>query len=120
MIEARRWRVASIQPGWRRSIMSNLRNRWVLGRALVSTLAFAVSVGVLSLWETEGGIVLSAGADTSAPEFAYSGDTGPGFWGETPGWETCAGTSRTQRQSPIDIDRVVVDRHLGALQLRLH
>ena len=99
--------------------MGDLRNRWVFSRALVSTLAFAVSVGVLSLWEGRG-TVLSAGANTSAPEFAYSGDNGPGFWAETPGWEACAGTSRTQRQSPIDIDHLVFDRHLGPLQLRLH
>ncbi len=54
------------------------------------------------------------------PEFAYSGDNGPGFWGETPGWEACAGTGGTQRQSPIDIGHVVFDRHLGPLQLQLH
>ena len=100
--------------------MSNLRNRWVFGRAIVGTLACAVSVGLLSLWETGRGTVLSAGADTTAPQFAYSGDNGPGFWGETPGWEACAGTSRTQRQSPIDIDNIVFDRHLGPLPLRLH
>ena len=59
------------------------------------------------LWETGRRTVLSAGADTSAPEFAYSGDNGPGFWGETPGREACAGTARTRRQSPIDIDHIV-------------
>jgi carbonic anhydrase len=100
--------------------MGLLRNRRVFGRALVSTLAFAVSVGLLALWETGRGTVLSAGTDTSAPEFAYSGDNEPGFWGETPGWEACAGTARTQRQSPIDIDHIIFDRHLGPLQLRLH
>jgi hypothetical protein len=57
--------------------MGILRNRRVFGRALVSTLAFAVSVGLLALWETGRGTVLSASADTSAPEFAYSGDNGP-------------------------------------------
>jgi hypothetical protein len=61
--------------------MGIVRNRWVFGRALVSTLAFAVSVGLLALWETGRGTVLSAGADARAPEFAYSGDNGPGFWG---------------------------------------
>ena len=75
--------------------MGILRNRLVFGRALVSTLACAISVGLLALGETGHGTVLSAGADTSAPEFAYSGDHGPGFWGETSGWEACAGTSRT-------------------------
>ena len=100
--------------------MAILRNRWVSGRALASTLALAVSVGLLAMWEIGRGTVLSARADTSAPEFGYSGDNGPGFWGETPGWEACAGTSRTERQSPIDIDHAVVDRHLRALPLRLH
>ena len=100
--------------------MGTVRNRLVFGRALVSTLAFAVSVGLLALWETGRGPVLSAGADSSAPEFAYSGDNGPGFWGGTPGWEACGGTSRTQRQSPIDIDHAVLDRRLGPLDLQLH
>ncbi len=84
-----------------------LRNRRVFGPALAGALAFAVCAG------------LAAGADTGAPEFAYSGDNGPGFWGATPGWEACAGTSRTQRQSPIDVNHVVFDRRLGPLQLRL-
>jgi hypothetical protein len=74
--------------------MGILRNRPAFGRTFASTLAFAVSVGLLALWETGRGTVLSARANT-APEFAYSGDNGPGFWGETPGWEACAGTSRT-------------------------
>src|SRR4030095_727564 len=110
-----------VSPVWaEKEHMGIVRNRWVFGRALVSTLAFAVSVGLLALWETGRGTVLSAGADTGAPEFAYSGDNGPGFWGGTPGWEACAGTSRTQRQSPIDIDHIVCDRHLGPLALLLH
>ena len=71
-------------------------------RALACALAFGLS------------------ADTGAPEFAYSGDHGPGFWGETPGQEACAGTATTERQSPINIDRIVVDRRLGRLPLRLH
>ena len=99
--------------------MAILRNRRILGRALVSTLACAVCVGLLARWETGRGAVLSADGATSAPEFAYSGDNGPGFWGETAGWQACSGTSRTERQSPIDIDHIVFDRHLGPLQLRL-
>jgi carbonic anhydrase len=99
-----------------RSIMGIVRNR--RGPALVSALVCALSVGLLGLWETGPGTVLSAGADT-APEFAYSGDEGPGFWGSTPGWEACAGTAPTQRQSPIDLDHIVFDRHLGRLPLRL-
>jgi carbonic anhydrase len=84
-----------------------LRNRRVFGPALAGAFAFAVCTG------------LAAGADTGAPEFAYSGDNGPGFWGATPGWEACAATSRTERQSPIDVNHVVFDRRLGPLQLRL-
>jgi carbonic anhydrase len=99
--------------------MGILRNRRVFGRALVRTLACAVWVGLLALSETGRGTVVSVGAETSAPEFAYSGDTGPGFWGGAPGWEACAGLSLTQRQSPIDIDHIIVDRHLGPLLLRL-
>jgi len=99
--------------------MGILRNRRVFGRALVRTLACAVWVGLLALSETGRGTVVSVGAETSAPEFAYSGDTGPGFWGGVPGWEACAGLSLTQRQSPIDIDHIIVDRHLGPLLLRL-
>jgi hypothetical protein len=91
--------------------MGILRNRRVFGRALVRTLACAVWVGLLALSETGRGTVVSVGAETSAPEFAYSGDTGPGFWGGVPGWEACAGLSLTQRQSPIDIDHIIVDRH---------
>jgi carbonic anhydrase len=78
-----------------------------------------VSVAPLALWGTSRETVLSAGADAGAPEFAYSGDNGPGFWGETPGWEACAGIPHTQRQSPIDIDHIVFDRRLGPLPLRL-
>jgi len=100
--------------------MGILRNRRIVGRALVSTLACTVSVALLALAATSHGATLSAGADTSTPEFAYSGDNGPGFWGEIPGWEACAGTARTSRQSPIDIDHVIFDRHLGRLPLRLH
>ena len=100
--------------------MGILRNRRVFGRALVGTLAFAVSVGLLVAVGNGSRNGPVCGRRYRAPEFAYSGDNGPGFWGETPGWEACAGTSRTQRQSPIDIDHVVFDRHLGPLQLQLH
>ena len=83
--------------------MFTLRNRRIFGPALAGALAFAVCAG------------LAAGAETGAPEFAYSGDNGPGFWRETPGWEACAGTSRTQRQSPIDVNHVVFDRRLATV-----
>jgi carbonic anhydrase len=48
--------------------------------------------------------------------FSYSGDTGPGFWDETS--SACAATS-TSRQSPIDIDKVAVDRSLTPLDADL-
>jgi len=93
-------------------------HRWQeSSRALGRTLAVALCAGLLAFGIIGRGMVL---ADTGAPEFAYSGDNGPGFWHETPGWEACAGTSRTQRQSPIDINDVVFDRHLAPLQLLLH
>ena len=93
-------------------------HRWQeSSRALGRTLAVALCAGLLAFGITGRGMVL---ADTGAPEFAYSGDNGPGFWHETPGWEACAGTSRTQRQSPIDINDIVFDRHLAPLQLLLH
>jgi carbonic anhydrase len=66
------------------------------------------------------GIALGGVALARADEFAYSGDKGPGFWGETPGWEACAATAPTQRQSPIDIAHVVADHHLHALEVELH
>lgn len=55
----------------------------------------------------------------SAAEFEYSGDLGPGFWGETPGWEACAGEGAGARQSPVDINRVIVDPKLRPLNLDL-
>jgi carbonic anhydrase len=67
-----------------------------------------------------GGIAIAGFATARADEFGYSGDNGPGFWGKTPGWEACAGTASTERQSPIDIDHVVADPHLRALQASLH
>jgi carbonic anhydrase len=92
-------------------------------RASVRTLAAAsaVSIAIMWLWGA-GHAAVAAGstAEPSAPEFAYSGDSGPGFWGETPGWEACAGTAVATRQSPIDIDHVVVDRRLAPLRLQLH
>lgn len=54
-----------------------------------------------------------------ASEFEYSGDTGPGFWGETPGWEACGATSETARQTPIDIRRARPSPRLKPLDLRI-
>jgi len=85
-------------------IMSLERERTPRYRAL------ALAVGV---------IALAGSGSAVAQEFGYSGDDGPGFWAETPGWEACAGTAATERQSPIAIDHVVADPHLRALQLDL-
>jgi carbonic anhydrase len=48
--------------------------------------------------------------------FSYTGDTGPGFWDEIN--SACATTS-TSRQSPIDINKVAVDRSLTSLDAEL-
>ena len=62
--------------------------------------------------------LLSAAGTAGAGGFEYSGDTGPGFWGETSGWEACSGTADTTRQSPININkRVTVDESLAPLEL---
>jgi carbonic anhydrase len=67
------------------------------------------------------GCFVIAGATASAqssPEFSYSGDEGPGFWGElSPDWENC---STNMRPSPINIERAERDRTLGPLSLDLH
>ena len=58
------------------------------------------------------------GTAVRAQEFSYSGDEGPGFWGElTEEWENCA---TDMRQSPIDIDKARQDATLRPLSLKLH
>ena len=57
--------------------------------------------------------VPAAGQVIAAGDFAYTGDKGPGFWGEIS--PACAPTS--VRQSPIDIDRVVMDAKLDPLHV---
>jgi len=55
---------------------------------------------------------------SNTPTFSYSGDNGPGFWGQLdPAWEACAGGSG--RQSPIDITNVQIDPRLKALDITL-
>jgi carbonic anhydrase len=54
---------------------------------------------------------------TVGPNFSYSGDTGPGFWGEI---SPACGTAPFARQSPVDIRRVVEDPTLGPLDLILN
>jgi carbonic anhydrase len=61
-----------------------------------------------------------AAAATRADDIAYSGDHGPGFWKETPGWETCGRTTEPgARQTPVDIRDATPDRHLKKLDLHL-
>ena len=50
----------------------------------------------------------------AASDFAYTGDKGPGFWGETS--PACAPTAAS-RQSPVDIDKVVLDFKLQPLSV---
>ena len=58
----------------------------------------------------------SSGA--SHASFAYTGDTGPGFWAELD--EANASCLTDTRQSPIDITHPVADGSLTALVLDLH
>src|SRR5262245_51382222 len=97
--------------------MMNMRFRFVrtITTALVGLLMAVVTIG----FANRAGAFAASDSDT--PEFGYTGDSGPGFWGESAGWEACAGaTTRNARQSPIDIDRVVLDPRLGPLRLQLH
>jgi carbonic anhydrase len=56
----------------------------------------------------------------SADEFSYSGDRGPGFWSETPGWEACGrSTEPGARQTPIDIRDTIADPRLRRLDLHI-
>lgn len=58
-------------------------------------------------------------ASAADADFKYSGDTGPGFWAETPGWEACGrSTEAGARQTPINIVDAVVDEDLEKLDLR--
>jgi carbonic anhydrase len=77
----------------------------VIGVAAVGT-AFAASG------------IAATGATHGSATFAYSGDNGPGFWGQLdPAWEACTGGG--SKQSPIDINRVRIDRKLRPLNLSL-
>src|SRR5262245_6905737 len=82
------------------------------------------SKGTLKAWARIGiaGVAFvcleTVGPAARAAEFSYSGDNGPGFWGELdPAWVNC---SEDQRQSPIDIEQAVRDATLGPVELDLH
>jgi carbonic anhydrase len=64
------------------------------------------------------GLVAIGSGPAYSTEFQYSGDEGPGFWGELePAWQDCA---TNQRQSPIEIHKAVETLSLGRLHLDLH
>jgi len=65
------------------------------------------------------GISFAGSVNAADTEFSYNGDTGPGYWSELNSeWGACAGTAPDARQSPIDIDRVKIDRNLMPLELQ--
>jgi len=65
------------------------------------------------------GILAPVSTGLHAEDWGYSGTHGPRFWAKTPGWEACAATAATERQSPIDIDQAVADKELTRLQADL-
>ncbi len=77
---------------------------------LPGTLTAALTVGALAF-----------AGHAPAADFEYSGDKGPGFWADQdPAWEACAGTADGfQKQSPIDISLVRINRRLRKLDLTL-
>src|SRR5262245_6363875 len=88
------------------------RTPWWVGRlGWVGGLAIGMALVI-------GGVPAASMKSQPLPEIAYSGDEGPGFWGEQPGWEACAGGGG--RQSPIDINHVKIDPRLKPLDLSLH
>lgn len=73
----------------------------------------ALAVGAAS---AIGGVAAS-GSPHPTVAFGYSGDNGPGFWGQLdPAWKECAAGGK---QSPIDINHVRIDPRLRPLDLRL-
>jgi carbonic anhydrase len=103
---------------------------WVENRAVIYCFLWAGLGGIAlflliftpSAYSDHGGgstadfILGKAEAEGGSPaEFAYSGDLGPGFWGElSEEWLAC---STDSRQSPIDIAEPTVDASLTALEL---
>jgi carbonic anhydrase len=91
-----------------------------MGKRGPSGIAWLVAMGsvltVLMAGCSDGGGEAAASDET--PAFGYSGDIGPGFWGElTAQWQNCSSDSR---QSPIDISDPTVDTTLEPLALDLH
>src|SRR5215472_10880876 len=74
-------------------------------RGYLSFIAAALCAGAC--------VVPAAGQVIAAGDFQYTGDKGPAFWDEIS--PTCAATS--VRQSPIDLDNVVMDAKLEPLRV---
>lgn len=66
-----------------------------------------------ALYCAAASVIPAAGQVIAAGDFQYTGDKGPGFWGEIN--PACAASS--VRQSPIDIDRVEMDAKLEPLRV---
>lgn len=91
--------------------MEELRRKGFGWLVIVAGLAGLVLAGC-----SDGGG--KGGASDEVPQFEYSGDNGPGFWGElTTAWANCAVDAR---QSPIDLSAATVDEALEPLSLDLH
>lgn len=71
------------------------------------------------LWiSLAGTLTLAGGVHANPIAFAYTGDLGPGFWGELDVLTEACGADT--RQSPIDLRRSKKDKSLEALDLDLH
>ena len=85
-------------------------------RRQLAGIAIAAMLGV-GVAAAASGVAADGSAEHGA-RFAYSGDNGPGFWGQlNPDWAACAGGDG--RQSPIDINVVQSDPRLTPLKLTL-
>lgn len=67
-----------------------------------------------------GGLSFIGFGNAAAVEFHYTGDDGPGYWGELAGSSACAGSAEDARQSPINIDHVQIDHELKPLNLLIN
>lgn len=88
----------------------------VWGRLGIAAVVISGLVTAGTIAQATGPVAQDAAARST--EFSYSGDKGPGYWGELdPAWEDCEGNAR---QSPINIEQSTPDANLGPLALNLH
>lgn len=81
--------------------MHNKNTKWMKSLAVAAVFSAA---GMLSQ------------ANAASVPFLYTGDNGPGYWGQlTPAWSACAASST--QQSPINIDDATKDGSLEKLEL---